>query len=326
MKVSDSKNTKKISKAFLRIKQPLVSIVTPSFNSGRYIEECIESVLSQDYPDIEHIIQDGASSDNTVDILKKYAHPKYKDKIKWISQKDNGPVDAYNQALLRARGEIILFLGADDILMPASASWGVKNMAKFPKVAVIYGDEYIIDENSRIINTFIPKPYNFAKLLCVELVPPAEASFIRRSAFEKVGFYLDKSLKNVPDYELWLRIGSKFPIKHVRHFITKYRWHPKSQSRTPNLIPSFVHAKKQVMDRIFESPKTSKEIRSLKKRAYTGLYFWAATMQISYGAQYSAIKNLARAFLLKPTKERFKYYISFWKQAVKDYEHIKSLK
>ncbi len=301
------------------MKQPMVSIITPSYNAGAYINECIESVLSQDYSNIEHIIQDGASTDNTVAILKKY-DLKHRGKMRWISKRDKGPVDAYNQALLRSRGEIILFLGADDALVPGAVSWGVGNMAKFPKAAAIYGDEYIIDERSRILKTFIPQSFHFIKLLCLELVPPTEASFIRRSFFKKVGFYLDDSLKNAPDYELWLRISSKFPMMHVSGFVTRYRWHSQSQSRTPNLIDNFVYEKKQVMDRIFLSPQTAREVKKFKKRAYIGLYFWAATMRMSYGAKYSAIKFLTRAFLLNPTKERYKEYLSFWKQAVKDYQ------
>lgn len=305
--------------------KPLVSIITPSFNTGRYIKECTESVLSQDYSNIEHIIQDGASTDRTVAILEKYDQLKRGDKIKWVSTRDMGPVDAYNKALLRSRGEVILFLGADDALLPGAVSWGVKNMAKFPQAAVIYGDEYIIDEKSRILNTFTPGSFNFIKLLCLELVPPTEASFIRRSLFEKVGFYLDDSLKNAPDFELWLRIGSKFPMIHVGGFVTKYRWHPKSQSRRPNLVNNFVHEKKQVMDRIFLAPQTAKKIKKLKRRAYAGLYFWAATMLISCGRKYRAIGFLVKAFLFNPKKETYEGYVSFWKQAVVDYEKLHKL-
>lgn len=302
--------------------RPLVSIITPSFNTGRYIKECIESVLSQDYPNIEHIIQDGVSTDKTVAILKKYDKLKQADKIKWVSSRDRGPVDAYNKALLRSRGEVILFLGADDALLPGAVSWGVKNMAKFPQAAVIYADEYITDDKSRVLNTFIPQPFNFIKLLCLELVPPTEASFIRRSFFEKVGFYLDESLKNAPDFELWLRIGSKFKMMHVGGFVTRYRWHSQSQSRSPNLINNFVHEKKHVMDRIFQSSKTAKKIKKLKWRAYAGLYFWAATMLISYGMKYRAIGFLVKAFLFNPKKETYKFYVSFWKQAVSDYDKL----
>lgn len=306
-------------------KKPLVSIVTPSYNSGRFIEQCIKSIAAQDYPNIEHIIQDGASTDKTVTILKKYDQLKSGYKIKWVSRRDRGPVDAYNKALLRSRGEVILFLGADDALLPGAVSWGVKNMAKFPQAAVIYGDEYIIDEKSRVLNTFTPKSFNFDKLLCLELVPPTEASFIRRSLFEKVGFYLDDSLKNAPDFELWLRIGSKFSMMHVDGFITRYRWHPQSQSRNPHLINNFVHEKKQVMDRIFLSPQTAKKFKKLKWRAYAGLYFWAATMLISYGRKYRAIGFLFKAFLFNPKKETYKGYVSFWKQAVSDYEKLHKL-
>src|SRR3989344_1395322 len=289
-------------------KHPLISIVTPSFNSGKFIKECIESVLNQNYPRVEHIIQDGGSKDKTIDILKSYSNSKYKSKIKWVSYKDNGPTDAYNRALLRSKGDIILFLGADDVLMPHATSWALENLAKFPEMAVIYGDEYIIDEKSRILKTFIPKSFNFAKLLCLELVPPAEASFIRRSAFEKVGYYLDESLKNTPDYELWVRIGVKYPMKHVQGFVTKYRWHSKSRSRNPNLINSFVQEKKQVMDKLFNDPSAPKSIKGLKNRAYTGLYFWAASMAIDSHSKYQALSFLNESLMIKPSKERLDRY------------------
>lgn len=301
--------------------KPLISIVTPSYNNGYFIEECIKSVLAQDYPNVEHIIQDGRSTDQTKIILKKYQKSKYRNQVKISIESDDGPVHAYNRALSRSRGEIILFLGSDDALMPYSCSWAVENMTKNPKAAVLYGDEYIIDEKSRVIKTFIPKPYSFTKLLCVELVPPTEASFIRRFAFEKVGFYLDQSLKNAPDFELWVRIGRKYPLKHVGGFVTKYRWHPQSQSRTPRLIDNFVREKKQVMDKLFHSSQ-SKKIKSLKRRAHTGLYFWAATMLISYGRKYRAIGFLVKAFLFNPKKETYKGYVSFWKQAVYDYDKL----
>lgn len=306
-------------------RQPLVSIITPSFNSGKFIEECIQSVSNQDYPYVEHIIQDGGSKDETINILTKYSNSNIKNKIKWESRRDNGPTDAYNKALQRSRGDIILFLGADDALMPGAISWAVKNMFRHKDAAVIYGDEYITDEKSRTITTFVPKSFNFVSLLCLELVPPAEASFIRRYAFEKVGFHLDESLKNAPDYELWVRIGLKYPIVHVKGFVTKYRWHSRSRSRDANLIKSFVKEKKQVMNKLFHSSSTSKKIRNLKKRAHIGLYFWAATMKISYGEKYGAIWYLTKALILNPRKEIYDYYISFWKQAVKDQERIKKL-
>lgn len=297
-------------------KRPLVSIVTASYNSGRFIEECVRSILSQDYPYIEHIIQDGASTDKTLKVLKKYSTTQYKNRVKWTSKPDDGPVQAVNRALKKVKGDIILLLGADCILLPHACSWAVNNMIENPKAAVIYGDEYIIDKRGRTIKTFIPQQYNFAKLLCIELVPPADAAFIRRSAFEKVGFQLDKSLKNSADYELWVRLGLKFPLKYVKGFVCKFRWHSQSHSRSPQMLSNFVKEKKMVMDRIFESPKTSNLTRSLKKRAYTGLYFWAAQMQVDSGDNNDALKYLAKALLVNPSEEKLAKYVTYWKQTV----------
>lgn len=293
--------------------QSLVSIITPSYNNGEFIEECIKSVLVQNYLNVEHIIQDGGSQDNTLKILKKYSDPKYKGRVKWVSHKDNGPTDAYNKALLRSTGDLILFLGADDVLMKNACSWGVKMMARYKDAAVIYGDEYVIDKRSKILKKFLPQPFNFTKLLCLELVPPTEASFIRRSAFKKVGFYLDKSLKNCVDYELFIRIGSKFPVRHTKGFVTKYRWHPNSRTRSAHLITNFIKEKKKVMNRFFESNTTPENI---KKRAYEGLYFWAAQMQIDSGDNNNALKYLAKALLVNPSEEKLAKYVKYWNQTV----------
>lgn len=304
---------------------PLVSIITPSYNSGDFIQECMKSVQTQIYPNVEHIIQDGGSKDNTVNLIKQYQKKHKNNKIKLASKPDSGPVEGYNRGLLRSRGGIILFLGSDDILMKNAVSRGVRNLAKYSKVAVVYGDEYIIDANSKIINKFIPKSYSFPKLICLDIVPPTEASFIRRSAFEKVGLYLDKTIKISPDYDLWIRIGQEYQMKHVNGFVTKYRWHSQSRSRSPKLLDGFIKDRKKVMDKLFASTSSPKKIKALRNRAYIGLFFWAATMLISYGKKYAAIIFLSRALLLNPRKETYKKYVIFWKQAVKDYENLSKL-
>ena len=264
-----------------------ISIITPCFNSSKFIRECIESILGQDYPHIEHIIQDGASTDGTAEIIKEYAE-KYPERIKFVSEPDKGQSDGLNKAIQRSTGDILLVLNADDALMPHACSWAVENMAKYPEMSVIYGDVYIIDENSKVIEEFYAKPYNFEQLLCVELVPPAQAAFIRRSCFEQVGFYADDSLDTCPDYEMWVRIGLKFPMKHVPGFVTKYRRHIQiADSKKLRTVQRFFDAKKLVMDRVFNSPQTSLAIRNLCERAYGGLSLWAAITE--YGIRNSEI-------------------------------------
>lgn len=256
--------------------RPLVSIVTPSFNSGKFIEECIQSVLNQDYLYVEHIIQDGGSGDNTLKILKKYSNGKYKDRVKWVSSPDKGQSDGLDKAIRLASGEVILVLNADDVLLPYACSWGVFNLNLNPNVAVVYGDEYIIDETGKIIHEFTGPRYDYEKLLCVEIVPAAQTAFIRRSYFEQVGLGADSTLETCPDYEMWVRIGARFPMKYSPGFVCKYRWHTGSEGQQPSMILKMVEAKKQVMDQVFNDKKTPKRIKKLRKRAYAGVEIWGA--------------------------------------------------
>lgn len=291
-----------------RVSKPLVSIVTPSYNSGRFIGECIKSILAQDYLNIEHIVQDGGSTDLTKRILKQYQKPQYRDRIKVFIEKDSGQSDGLNRAIQKAKGEIILVLNADDVLMPYAVSWGVEQLKKYPKVGVIYGDTYIIDENGEITDIYKAHDYDFERLLCVELVPPAQAAFIRRSALEKVGFWADATLDTCPDYEMWVRIIQKFPMKHVWGVITKYRHHNASQldSRQPRTTRRFIEAKKKVMDRLFNSPTTSIRIKKLRRRAYASLFNWAASNAFGLKDYQSAVLYLAKAFIVQPNFKHFK--------------------
>jgi glycosyltransferase involved in cell wall biosynthesis len=118
----------------------------------------------------------------TVEILKKYTG-----RVNWVSEPDNGQSDGLNRALQRCRGDIIGVLNADDEYLSHAASWAVENFAKFPHVAVIYGDQYFINADGIIIGEIHGQPYNFKKVLCVEDVIPAQAAFIRRTHFEQVG-------------------------------------------------------------------------------------------------------------------------------------------
>jgi len=268
--------------------RPLVSIVTPVFNCAGYIEDCVKSVLEQDYTRVEHIVQDGGSSDGTVDILKKYDG-----KIDWASAPDSGQADGLDKALKRCGGDIILVLNADDTLLPHAASWAVKNMEKYPECAVIYGDEFIIDENGRTIGAqYGPEPYDYDKLFCCEIVLPAQAAFIRRTALQKVGLYADATLATCPDYEMWVRIGSLFPMKKAPGFISKYRYHTGSEGSSPEVIDMMVRAKKSVIDRHLRGHLSSERLR---KRAYAGVDFWGFTMKLRCSRKLRFLQYALRA-------------------------------
>jgi len=277
--------------------QPVVSIVTPSYNSAKFIKRCIESVFAQEYPKVEHIVQDGASTDGTVDILSKYGG-----RVDWASEPDCGQPEGLDRALKRSRGDIILVLNADDLLLPNAASWAVENMGKYPEAAVVYGDEYIINEDEEIIGvSHGPEPYAFERLFCCEEVPPAQAAFIRRACLERVGLGADPTLPTAPDFEMWVRLGLRFPMQHVSGFVAKYRWHTNSGSRRADMVEKLVAARRLVIDRVLDAPDTPTAVRSLRQRAYSGLDMWAAMTASSIGAKRAAWSYAWRGLRQRPS-------------------------
>ena len=130
------------------MKLPLVSVVTPSYNQGQFIEETILSVLKQDYPRIEYMVIDGGSNDGSVDIIKKYENSL----AYWVSEVDNGQSHAINKGWSKCNGEIIAWINSDDTyVIPNAISEVVKGFQQNPEWAMLYGDSWYIDEHSNII-------------------------------------------------------------------------------------------------------------------------------------------------------------------------------
>lgn len=185
-------NTESIAQA------PLVTVVTAVFNGKPYISGCLDSVLVQDYPNIEHIIFDGGSSDGTIDVLHAYD-----DRIAlWKSEPDKGIYDAWNKALAEARGEWICFIGADDELLPGAVSAYMELAAKNPEAEYLSSQVRWIHP-SGYVNPSHGRPWTwrrFARRMCVA----HPGSMHRRSLYDRLGVY-DISYRSAADYELLLR-------------------------------------------------------------------------------------------------------------------------
>lgn len=177
---------------------PLVTIVTPSYNQGRFIERTIESVLNQDYPFIEYLVLDGGSKDETVDILKKYSH-----RLRWISRKDRGQSDAINQGLKAARGEILAYLNSDDTYTPGAVRRAVAHLAARPSCDLVYGRGWHIDADDKVLEPYPTEPFDAERLAsrCFICQPTA---FWRRRLHDRIG-YFDEDVHFVMDYEFWMR-------------------------------------------------------------------------------------------------------------------------
>jgi len=202
---------------------PLVTIVTPTLNMGHFLDETIQSVLSQDYPHIEYIVIDGGSTDQTLDVVKKY-----QDRLQFYSAPDGGTADAINKGFRRARGSIWTYLNADDTYLPGAVSTAVRCLLQKPDVVGIYGDAYWVNEESKILGVYPTQEFQ-SSLLQRECFICQPAAFVRREAIESVAF-LDPSLRYTYDYDLWIRLSKNYSLHKVNAFLATSRMHSRNKT------------------------------------------------------------------------------------------------
>lgn len=209
-----------------------ITIITPSFNSERFIEQTIRSVVDQRGEfQLEYLVIDGGSTDRTIDILRSY-----EDKLRWISERDNGQSDAINKGLRLATGDIIAFLNSDDVYFPGALD-RVNRFFETSQRQWVFGKCDIIDESNKRVQQWITayknffiKRYSYNKLLAENFISQP-ASFWRRSILNEVGFF-DEDEHYVMDYDYWLRIGKLYEPGYIDQYLASFRWQSSSKSRT----------------------------------------------------------------------------------------------
>jgi glycosyltransferase involved in cell wall biosynthesis len=188
----------------------LVTIITPSYNQGKYLGETMRSVLDQDYPFIEYLVIDGGSTDNTVDVIHSF-----EDKLTyWCSEKDKGQTDAINKGFAKARGQILAWINSDDTYNPGAISQAVQYLQEHPEVGVVYSDLNFIDENSRIIGKFPAAQTDLKRLRRGYVHIPQPATFFRAELWQQIG-PLDPSFFFAMDYDLWVRLASVSRLQYL---------------------------------------------------------------------------------------------------------------
>lgn len=240
---------------------PKITIITPSFNQGKFIEETIDSILSQNYPNLEYIIIDGKSTDNTVEIIKK----KEKYITYWESEKDKGQSEAINKGMRKATGDILTWICSDDLLLENSLQTVANHFLENPTVSLIHGKtktfgEGYQDEITEGFHSDLSVDY------FTHMCFPQPSSFFKREIFGKQGYKIDgnknlvdESLHYSMDYDLLLRVVLNYDILKVDDLFSAYRLHP--ASKTVSDWSKFEVEKDTVFLRLLNTLKHKKEVQ-----------------------------------------------------------------
>lgn len=206
----------------MTVTPPLVSIVTPSLNQGCFVEQAIKSVLGQDYPNIEYVVVDGGSTDETLGILRRYPH------LRWMSERDRGQTDALIKGFREASGSVLAWLNADDYYLPGAVRTAVDALVA-GGAGMVYGRCLHIDACGAVLGATALQKFDLRRELEWGTKVPQPTTFFTRQAYEAVGG-LDVRWSYAMDYDLWLKIAKRFPIREVDATLAAFRFHGASKT------------------------------------------------------------------------------------------------
>lgn len=208
---------------------PLFSIITPVLNDIKYLETVIQSVLTQSYPKIEHIFVDGGSTDGTVEMLADY-QARYPDRIRFVSEPDKSGDEAWNKGLKIAKGDILSWLGSDDMLEPDAIQTVARFFRDNPEAYFVYGECLHINEEGDVVGREKIKDFNLEELIKDSCMVSSTSSFYRREVFEKIGWFDTWGIHLGMDTEFFIRAGKVFPMHHIEDVLSRARVRKEGQT------------------------------------------------------------------------------------------------
>jgi len=211
-------NSKCVNERKAIIENPLVSIITPVLNGSKYLEACLQSVLSQSYPNIEHIFVDGGSSDGTLDLLANY-QKKYPDRIRYIVGRDEGIGDAVNKGMRIAKGEIFGWLDSDNTYEKDAILAVVEFFKLNADACFVFGEANQIDKAGEVVGKYLIKEFNLKQVINERGYMNNQSTFYRREVIERAGSY--NTLGNCDEF--WVRVGKIFPMHRIEKLLSNNR-------------------------------------------------------------------------------------------------------
>ncbi|HPL67570.1 MAG TPA: glycosyltransferase family 2 protein [Smithellaceae bacterium] len=269
----------------------LVSIVIPAYNAVPYLRESIDSVLSQDYPNVELLVLDDGSKDNTRDILRGYGN-----RFSWESHANMGQSATINKGWRMAKGEIWSYLSADDVLAPDAVRKAVPYLTD--GIVLAYGDFNLIDSSSKYIRRVKAPDFNYQDMFSRLICHPGPGVFMKRQAVEDAGFW-DVVYRQMPDYDLWLRLGLQGRFIRVPEVLASFRIHEQSQTF------AVVDEKRamepvRIVSRFIETQTLPADLLPLTTTALSNAWLTTAQLHIRSGRFLKGVQALQQAFELQP--------------------------
>jgi len=271
---------------------PLVSIITPSYNQARYLEQTIQSVLVQDFPSLEYIVVDGASTDGSQQIIEKFA-----DRLAWwVSEPDQGQADAINNGLRRATGEFVAWLNSDDLYLPGALTAAVQAFEANPAAGMVFGDAITIDEKGADLNPLVFGDWGLRELMRFRIICQP-AVFMRRLALEQAGG-LDPSYHFLLDHHLWIRIAQRAPVRHVAASWAAARHH--LAAKNVSQAAGFGQEAFRILRWMEDQPDLQQPLQADRRRIEAGAYRLNARYLLDGGQPAASLRSYLQALWRSP--------------------------
>lgn len=273
---------------------PAVSIVVPAYNQAQFLNEAIDSVLAQDYPNIELIVLNDGSSDETEAVLKQYRPGRFQ----WETHANMGQAATLNKGWRMSRGSILSYLSADDVLEPNAVSRSLACLNSHPDAVLSYCDYHTIAEDSRLVRRIRTPEFRYRDMLVRGVCHPGPAAFFRRWAFDKAGPW-NTIYRQMPDYDFYLRLALVGNFQRIAEPLARYRVHAESQTYAKS---SFKRSMEPVhiVSAYFRRQRVPAAVAGTDASALSNAYLKSANLNWRAGRYSVSLKLAARALQIWP--------------------------